>query len=217
MNSQNPTNNRIGFAVSQCKAIQGCPKAVVDTSLVAESIARVVEEMKLDEIIRHKFGERIANHHVFDIVFSGCPNGCSKPQINDLAIMARSIVEVNLDQCISCMRCLNVCKEDAIDFIDQKIVINQDHCVGCDECVRVCPTSAIENLDTGYRILVGGKLGRHPQLAVEAVPFVKGEEVEDIVRQIITYFKEYSLKHERFGDLIKRTGIEALQEYLSVR
>lgn len=53
--------------------------------------------------------------------------------------------KIDLDLCIACNRCIEVCRFDAIspDF-----VVDPFTCDGCEVCSRICPTEAIEMLDT---------------------------------------------------------------------
>jgi MinD superfamily P-loop ATPase len=52
-----------------------------------------------------------------------------------------AIIDNNL--CISCMKCLENCRFDAISYINQKIIISDVACDGCGLCARICPTQAI--------------------------------------------------------------------------
>ncbi len=46
-------------------------------------------------------------------------------------------------------------------------LLEASRCLTCGQCVRVCPTGTLSEGKKGYRILVGGKLGRHPRLGEE--------------------------------------------------
>jgi formate dehydrogenase major subunit len=66
-------------------------------------------------------------------------------------------IEVNLDACIQCTRCLRACRDEQVNDViglalrgqDAKIVFDQDDpmgastCVACGECVQACPTGAL--------------------------------------------------------------------------
>jgi ferredoxin len=45
--------------------------------------------------------------------------------------------------CISCNKCLNVCKFDAITIENNLAYIDADKCTFCRKCVAECPTKAI--------------------------------------------------------------------------
>lgn len=212
--SNQQAGTRKGFSILQCKAITTCHKAIQNTETLAKQIDEMLNKMKFEEFIYDKFGQRLAKHNVFDIVFSGCPNGCSRPQINDIGIMARAIIDVNHEDCIACMRCVEKCKENALVWDGTQILFDIDQCIGCGDCVRVCPTSAIQQMINGYRIIAGGRLGRHPQLAIEIIPFIEEDLVVDAVRGLIEYFMENAKKEERLADLIGRLGKESIYHYI---
>ena len=48
------------------------------------------------------------------------------------------------DLCISCAKCYDVCRFDAVNYKDDIYSIDEINCEGCGYCARVCPTSAIE-------------------------------------------------------------------------
>jgi|GEM_PF-506516 len=51
---------------------------------------------------------------------------------------------INLNKCIGCRRCLEVCAYDAIENLPKKVKIINEKCSGCTLCSQVCPVSAIE-------------------------------------------------------------------------
>ena len=60
----------------------------------------------------------------------------------------------------------------------------------------------------GYRILVGGKLGRHPRLARELPGIHSPEETLKIVERCTDVFQKQCVSGERFGEILERTGKE---------
>jgi dissimilatory sulfite reductase (desulfoviridin) alpha/beta subunit len=53
---------------------------------------------------------------------------------------------------------------------------------------------------------VGGKLGRHPQLARELTRDLDGDQVLALVGVIVDFYKSNALSGERLGVLINRVG-----------
>lgn len=49
--------------------------------------------------------------------------------------------EINLDNCIKCLKCVNDCPADAIDINKGHIA---DTCIKCGHCVAICPERTIE-------------------------------------------------------------------------
>lgn len=64
-----------------------------------------------------------------------------KPEIKDYHGMEKSVIDSNI--CLTCGLCKNMCKFDAIEYIDSKYVVNEDFCEGCGFCNILCPVSAI--------------------------------------------------------------------------
>jgi len=55
------------------------------------------------------------------------------------------IAYIEQSKCIVCGKCAEVCRFDAISFINSQYFINPLSCEGCGYCSQVCPASAIIN------------------------------------------------------------------------
>jgi MinD superfamily P-loop ATPase len=53
---------------------------------------------------------------------------------------------VDMEKCINCGKCLERCWYDAMEEIDEEIIINQANCKGCYTCKVACPVEAISML-----------------------------------------------------------------------
>ena len=58
-----------------------------------------------------------------------------------------SIEYTNIDSCIHCGECVDICFFDARNLVDDELVIDSDKCYGCGVCVDVCPEESIEMVD----------------------------------------------------------------------
>ena len=56
----------------------------------------------------------------------------------------------------------------------------------------------------GYRILLGGKLGRHPQLGREWPGIHAEEDLLAVLDGVLEHFQRYNEKGERLGEVLKR-------------
>jgi hypothetical protein len=65
----------------------------------------------------------------------------------------------------------------------------------------------------GYRILLGGKLGRHPQLAREILGIFNDQEVLQIVEACLDLYKNKSKGGKRFAEIRKGT-IKLIWSYI---
>jgi dissimilatory sulfite reductase (desulfoviridin) alpha/beta subunit len=54
----------------------------------------------------------------------------------------------------------------------------------------------------GYRVQLGGKLGRHPRLARELKGIFSEEEVLEIVGACVDFYKQTAQKGARFADIL---------------
>ena len=54
------------------------------------------------------------------------------------------MVTVDIDKCVGCGECEDVCTFGAISIVDDKAVIDQDTCTLCGACAEACPEGAIE-------------------------------------------------------------------------
>lgn len=88
--------------------------------------------------------------------------------------------------------------------------IDSQRCLACGRCMAVCPTGTLVVGEAGYRVLVGGKLGRHPQLAVPLPGIFAADQVVDIVRASIALHKERSQGGQRFGELLNSDDLAHL-------
>ncbi len=139
---------------------------------------------------------------------TGCPNACAKPQENDLGVMGVSRPVIDIDACTGCGTCTFMCPEKAIVLENDKVKILWDKCNLCGACVGACPSDLITEEWKGYKIFVGGKIGRHPLLGKELTNAKSPQEAVEIFRNIINWSKKNTKIGERFGDCIERVGFE---------
>ena len=149
------------------------------------------------------------------IAISGCPNSCTKPQVNDIGTTGVVRPRIIPERCDGCGDCVRACKEGAIKIVDGVAQIDYNMCVYCGICIRICPRSADVADREGYTIFVGGNVGRHPRFAVKLVDFADKEVIFKVIENSIKLFEEEGERGERFGHLIERIGLgEALRRIL---
>ncbi len=143
---------------------------------------------------------------------TGCPNSCAKPQENDLGVMGIRMPAINTDACSGCGTCTFMCPEKAIVLENEKIKILWDKCNLCGACVGTCPNDLITEEWTGYKILVGGKIGKHPKLGTELIDVKSPQEAVAIFRKIINWVKKNAKTGERLGICLERVGFEKFRK-----
>jgi len=52
------------------------------------------------------------------------------------------MVFIDLDKCVTCGGCLDLCPSTAIRMFEDKVNIAPEKCVECKICVKVCPLGA---------------------------------------------------------------------------
>ena len=196
-----------GYSLEACFGSSGCHNAVVASADLVSNLENLLEKADLLTFLRSSLGERLKLHHQLRVTIADCPNSCSQPQIKDIGIIGQAELSCDPNECTGCGECEVVCEESAILLEDGFLVsIDEDLCVECGACARVCPSSAIDISANTYKILVGGKLGRHPQLARELTASLDGDQVQVLVGEIVDFFKANANSGERLGALINRVG-----------
>jgi sulfite reductase alpha subunit len=98
---------------------------------------------------------------------------------------------------------------------DTEMVIDNHNCVRCMHCLNVMPGALLPGKDKGVTILVGGKgvLKIGATMGTVIIPFMKLESDEDfeklneLARNVLDFFAENALEHERTGEMIERIGL----------
>ncbi|MEK7775962.1 MAG: 4Fe-4S binding protein [Planctomycetota bacterium] len=207
--------NPVFYQVKTCRGAEvNCPFLITDSNLLANKLKDRVEELKFTDNLIGKVDGQILPHHTLKLAVAGCPNSCSMPQIKDFGVHAVEPVFVDQDcACISCMKCVEACREDAITIEDGQVTIDKEKCVHCGLCARVCPTGSIKTAEKGYRVMIGGKVGRHPRFALDLLPQASESDavraLDVCVDMILSDKKEH-----RFRALIEMRGIEEIKKKL---
>jgi dissimilatory sulfite reductase (desulfoviridin) alpha/beta subunit len=202
-----------GYSLEACFGSSGCQNAVVVSADLVSQLEDLLEKADLLTLLRSRLGERLKLHHQLRVTLADCPNSCSQPQIRDIGIIGQAQVLCEPEECIACGECEPVCDEAAILLQDGLLIgIDEELCVQCGACARVCPTDALTAAEGTYRLLVGGKLGRHPQLARELTRDLNSVQVLELVGDVIDYYKANSKNGERLGAVINRLGWEQFKD-----
>ncbi len=203
-----------GFEIDQCFGADQCPNRSVEFDGIYERIEALLKNKKLEEFLRATVNGPVKMHHAFRVSVSGCPNACSRPQIVDFGLVGASLVKVVNDAaCTQCEFCYKVCKENALS-LDSKTgqpVLSASACLKCGACAEGCPSGTLVSEKKGFRIMLGGKLGRHPQLGMELPGLWSHDEALDVLSRCVDHFKEHNRGGERFGDILNRTGLDFLE------
>ena len=201
--------------MEQCFGPEGCPNRAHVVPALAADLEEMLSSHQLRDFLKSRVQGPLKFHHEFRVSISDCPNACSRPQIADLGLVGASVPRVSSKECSGCAACVEVCREAAVRLVEgaQSPELNVQKCVACGPCIRACPTGTLEEQSGGFRIMVGGKLGRHPRLARELKGVYSRDRALMIVDACLKHFKTYCTCGERFGETLSRTGLGFLQDY----
>jgi len=189
------------FTIKKCF---NCPNRVADLDKLEAKLQQVLSDRDFNTRLGARLNtSRPMHHQMFHIALAGCPNSCSQPQIKDFGVQGQVVPELTGD-CKQCGACIDACSEGAISPGRHGIVVDGSKCLNCGQCIRACPTGTLKEGKVGFRVLAGGKLGRHPRLASELVPLADENEVADILGHCIELFLNEGRPGERFGSLMER-------------
>lgn len=193
-----------GYEVSACFGPSGCPNVANSTARLAEEIEDIFKKADLLSFLKTHVKGDLKFHHEFRVVLADCPNACSRPQIVDIGIIGAAIPELTDADCTLCGTCVQVCKENAVTLNENngKPVIDSAQCLMCAKCIHECPTGTIAEKEQGYRVLLGGRLGRHPRLAMEVPGIRTHEQVLRIVKNSLAFYKKHSKQGQRFSHIL---------------
>lgn len=201
-----------GYTLETCFGGSGCQNAVVASAELISRLEERLERADLLSFLRDHLGENLKLHHQFRVTLADCPNSCSQPQIKDIGIIGEVEVQCEPEACSGCGECAAVCEESAVTLEDDRLVkIDRESCMRCGACARVCPTEALKTGRGSYRVLVGGKLGRHPQLARELARGLNADQVVALVSRIVEVYKAEARKGGRLGAVVNRLGWDEFQ------
>jgi dissimilatory sulfite reductase (desulfoviridin) alpha/beta subunit len=207
------------YRLRMCGGAFGCPRPAVQVGQLSSDLEAELGHSGHLERLTDALGDRILTHHKMAMGVCGCINGCSEPQTKDFSVVGQLRPDAAPGKCTGCGRCEKACQESAVRAGTPRAgspdpAFDRKACLNCGDCAKVCATGAIK-LTPGYRIMVGGKLGRHPRLADVLVPFTEHrDQVLTAFRTVLAWSAEVGRPGERLGVLLERHGIEPLRDRL---
>ncbi|HSH28904.1 MAG TPA: dissimilatory-type sulfite reductase subunit alpha, partial [Thiohalobacter sp.] len=181
---------------------------------------------------------RPALPYKFKFKVSGCPNDCQNAiERSDFAVIGTWRDEMQIDQGevknyvqakgrqYIIDNVISRCPTNCISLNDDDTITVDDHnCVRCMHCLNVMPKALHPGNDKGVTILIGGKrtLKIGDLMGTVVVPFMKLDTEEDYDRivemgeEIIDFWAENGLEHERCGEMIERIGLVNFLEGIGI-
>jgi len=201
-----------GYQIETCFGPSGCRNRTAISDHLLEQIEALVRKEDLLGFLKKRVEGDLKFHHEFRITLGECPNACSQPQIKDIGIIGACAPHVTEEACTLCEACVYSCNENAVALNTERECpeIDATLCLYCGKCIEVCPTGTLLEGKKGFRVQLGGKLGRHPQLAKELPGIYTEHQVIDIVKDCIRFYKQHSQHGERFGQVLTLTDFDIL-------
>ena len=201
-----------GYQVETCFGPSGCTNRAIPDDEIAGLLEKRFSTRNWRAFLEDRVRGPLKMHHEFRVSVSDCPNACSRPQIADVGLLGAREPRVGGDSCSRCGECVEVCREGAVSLPDDSPgpVVDAGRCVFCGQCIEICPTGTLREARRGYRILAGGKLGRHPQLGRPVQGIYERKEALEWFDRCLDFTRKNSLRGERLGEMLNRVGWELL-------
>lgn len=201
-----------GYRLEACFGPSGCPNRATASDRLLEKLEALLQQENLLGFLKKQVKGELKFHHEFRIGVADCPNGCSQPQIKDIGIIGACVPAVTDKECSRCEACTEACQEGAVAPAtpDGLTLVAPGKCLGCGRCPALCPTGTIVAGQKGYRVQLGGRLGRHPQLARELPGIFSKDQIVAVVKYCIEFYKEHSTDGKRFADIFSASDFENL-------
>ena len=181
---------------------------------------------------------RPALPYKFKFKVSGCPNDCQNAiERSDFAIIGTWRDDMKVDQEEVKAFIAKKGRQYVIDNVttrcpsdcmtlndDDTLTVDNGNCVRCMHCLNVMNKALTPGDDRGVTILIGGKrtLKIGDMMGTVLIPFKKldtmddYEELIELAEEIIDFWAENGLEHERTGEMIERIGLVNFLEGIGV-
>ncbi len=201
------------FDVELCHAKNfRCQNQNIEVRELKKELEQKLRELKLTELIADLIpeGQRIMTHDRMRVSVSACPNGCTAPESKVFGVAGVAKPMLTDTACSECLTCVDTCRRRAILMRNGRPEIDFSRCDWCGQCVKACPDGVLAYENSGYRIFVGGHIGRFPQYAQVLFKMADKETLFRALEASIELIKEESLGEESLTSIINRLGVAPL-------
>jgi len=190
------------------------PRVRIVVACPGEAICKwgIIETKELAEYLDEKY-YKVETPHKFKMGVTGCPHNCAKASENDLSLMGGILPKWSSKGCIHCDLCVNICPTTAIYKENNKYKLDLEKCINCSLCTASCPTSTWLVKAKGFKLLIGGTMGKIPRIASQLKELiVDREELNKLMEASLKYYQKHGRKKERFAQTIERIGLAKVKE-----
>ncbi|SMC38745.1 4Fe-4S dicluster domain-containing protein [Desulfocicer vacuolatum DSM 3385] len=201
-----------GYQLDRCFGASGCPHGAMSCEGIMEKAEAVFMEEDILGFLKKEVKGDLKYHHEFRMSCADCPNGCSQPQIKDVGILGAVTPRLTDETCSQCLACVAVCPDLCISLDDNAKApsIDFDACMMCGKCINACPSGTIDEGEKGFRVQLGGRLGRHPRLAMEIPRLMSELEVLEVLKRALAFYKIHSKNGTRFSKMLRPEHIQVI-------
>lgn len=173
-------------------------------------LRQAVETSGWPRFLHEHTGGVVRRHEAFSISLAGCGNACSNPHIADVGFVAVWRPETDKNRCAGSQACagkdgatpcVSACPEGLVTLFKGKPVIDRKTCLDCGRCVKACPALALSG-PRGWRIYLGGCLGRRPRLALPLPGVFPDSALPALLVGGLKLHMEYYRPNARFSDTV---------------
>ncbi len=170
--------------------------------------------------------------------FSGCANDCVNAiHRSDFAVIGTWKDDIQVNQEEVKKHVAKVGRKQMIDTVishcptralslndDDTLEIDNPSCVRCMHCINVMTKALSPGKERGATILIGGKrsLKIGDSMGTVIFPFIRLETDEDyeefleLTENVVDFFADNALEHERIGETIDRIGLTNFLEAMDI-
>lgn len=186
-----------------------CPNLNIELEEIKKELEMKLRALKVTEMMAdiHGDDEQILAHHRVTISISGCPIGCTAPEVRSFSIQGVAKPKITDVVCNECYSCVDSCWQGAIIIRGGGPQINKSRCDFCECCVRACPTGKLVSEKRGYRIMVGGRFGRLHQVGSQLFRIADKKTLMAVVEAAVRTIREEADGYEDLTSVVNRIGV----------
>lgn len=143
----NPTHTCILLNVPQGQALEHIgERKIVRKGVSKEEVIKILEDCDDRGLVHQLIFFPSPNY--FYVICNCCTCCCEalsnyKQFLHPKVVKSDFIEKTQINRCVGCGECVEICPFDARVLNNGKIKINSEKCFGCGVCIRKCPENAI--------------------------------------------------------------------------
>jgi len=194
------------FVINTCRAEPSDRN--IDPQALKPELERKLRDLNVTAVMADKLGLKrpVSTHHRFVVAVAGCAAGCSTPEGRNFGIAGVVRPQVTDAKCTECYACVDACRQHAIVIRRGRPEIANAVCDFCGRCTKVCPSGSIAAAEKGYRVFVGGRLGRFHQPGFVLFRLTDKQTMMNALGAVIGLIHDEAQGEENLSELMKRLG-----------